>query len=156
MEVQMKRKCVTEFLCLEEIATIDTLEGIDAIQRDLDRLERWAHAKIMKFNKAKCKVMRLGWGNLKHKYRFCREWLENSPEEKDLRVLIDERFSMSWQYVLAAHQVEGGDSASLLCSCETYLKYCARFWRPQHKKDVKLLEQVQKRATKMIRGLEHL
>lgn len=48
----------------------DTLEGSNAILKNMDRLERWACANLMKFSKAKCSVLPLGWGNPKHKYRL--------------------------------------------------------------------------------------
>ena len=65
---------------------VDTQEGRNAIQRDLDRFERWAHANLMEFNKAKC----LDQGNPKRRHRLAREWLESIPGEKDLGVSVDE------------------------------------------------------------------
>lgn len=63
---------------------INTLEGRDSIQRDLDRLERRDCVNLIKFNKAPCKILHVGQSSSKHKHRLGRHWMDSSPEEKDL------------------------------------------------------------------------
>ena len=37
-----------------------------------------------------------------------------------------------------------------------HLEYCIQMWRPQYRRDMNLLEHIQRRATEMIQGIEHL
>lgn len=71
---------------------------------DLDWLERWAHANLRMFSKAKCKVVHQCWGSPKHKYRPDGEQVESRPEENDLRVLVDKKLSVTGQCRLAAQK----------------------------------------------------
>lgn len=77
------------------------LEGRDATQKIPDLFEMWAYENLIKFRKAKCKVLHLELGNPKYKYNLGKEYIENSCEETDLGMLMDEKLSMSQQCAFA-------------------------------------------------------
>ncbi|KFQ76332.1 hypothetical protein N335_03609, partial [Phaethon lepturus] len=136
--------------------------------RVLEMLKAWAHVNLMKFNKAKCRVLHLGQGNPRYRYRLGDKGIENSPAEKDLGVLVDERAEKCARapkrpsHILGCIQssVANRSSEGVLsvysALVRPHLQYCVQLWSPQHRKDMDLLERVQRRAAKMIRGMEHL
>lgn len=60
---------------------VDCLSGREALQGDPDRLETCAITNRMKFDKSKCCILHLGWGNSGYTYKPGDKRLQNSPEE---------------------------------------------------------------------------
>ena len=149
----------------------DNHNGIEALQRDLDAAKEWANRWKMEFNVDKCKIMHLGPTNPKHTYTMGGTNLEVTSGEKDLGVLVDDKLDFRSHIkgiVGKANRVLGLIKIGFDCLdkemfmklypvlVRPHLEYCVQVWSPHLIGDIKLLEGVQRRATKLVPELKEL
>ena len=140
-----------------------------ALQGDLNRLAEWAVEWKMFFNVSKCKVLHLGFGNRKFSYVLNGETVGVTSSFKDLGITFSEDFKFASHCEIVskkANQMLGfirnsisNQSREVILPLykslvRPHLEYCIQVWSPYLKKDRNLIERVQKRATRLIKGMK--
>jgi ribonuclease P/MRP protein subunit RPP40 len=149
---------------------LTTDESHLALQTDLDNLHEWSQLWELNIHPDKTFAVHFGRDNPKGTYFWGDTPLTPAESVRDLGVTVDDKLSFS-KHIASTIQKANGISAMISRTIssrrkEVYLKlflalvrpileYAIDLWRPFHKKDLKALEQVQRRVTKRVTGLWH-
>ena len=145
--------------------------GENKMQLDVTNLENWSAKWQLPFNATKCKVMHLGYNNPKHRYVLNSHTLDISTCEKDLGVHVDNQLKFHEHTAAAtktANQVLGvikkayktRDIRTITMLYKSmvrpHLEYGNLIWGPFFKEDMKSVEKIQRRATKLVTSIKDL
>ena len=158
---------------LSQVIEGDINTGL-SMQRDLDKLSDWSDTWQLSFNIPKCKRMHAGKNPPKFQYSMSdngvRKILKETHEEKDLGVMVTDDLTCRRQCVTAAQKAtnvlrqikntfQAIDIDAFRIIYQTYvrphLEYAVQVWSPHLRKHINLLENVQRRATKLVVGLKN-
>ena len=144
---------------------------ISDLQHDIDSVVKWSDEWQLPFNEMKCKCMHIGHRNIKHTYTMRGNVLQSTSEEKDLGIVMDSNLKFRRQaasavckatQVLAvirrsfAHLNEQTLTLLYKALVRPHLEYGNVLWGPFNREDQRLLERVQRRATKLVSNIRIL
>ena len=153
---------------------VTSLEDAVILQNDLEALERWSDKWLLEFNPDKCHVLSLGkFEKIRHThhYSLCGEELDHVFEEKDLGIIIDADLKFEEHMASKVNKanaimglirrtfsfLDGKLFKQLYTSfVRPHLEYGQAVWSPYLMKHIGMIENVQKRATKLVDGLNNM
>lgn len=155
---------------------IRSSDDVLRLQGDLDGLWDWVSRWSLRLNVSKCGAMSFGRMIVHGSAYYIgegtdRQMLTKLSKERDLGVIIDEDLSFDIhisEMVKRANQMlgiikrnfKGLDRNSLLAIYKSMvrskLEYAHSVWNPHKQKHIKMIERVQRRATKLMPGLRDL
>lgn len=125
------------------------------------------NSNLIKFNQENCHILHPEMNKPKYQVHVEAKWLERSFAGKALGVLVDNKVTMSQHGDLAAKinslqscirkSISSRLMEVILLSAalmRSHLQCWVQSWALQYKRDMHILEWVQKRATMMVKGLE--
>ena len=151
--------------------SVNSQEDIRILHEDLSDLTIWADRWQLPFNIDKCKSPHIGRNNPDHTYEMNGQQLKHVNEEKDLGVLIDNDLKFHKQTVEAVKKgksvlglikksfaIHGERTLPLLYKSivRPHLEYGNVIWGPFFRGDIIAIENVQRRATKLVPLLKGL
>lgn len=150
---------------------LETEDDAESLQRDMKRLEEWSTKWLLTFNISKCKTMHIGHNNQQADYKLNDTSLEKTTQEKDLGVIVAHDLKASVHVATVAAKANSRlgiikRNFSVLTKdillplylslVRPILDYGAQAWSPYLVRDIRALERVQRRATKLIPDLAQL
>jgi hypothetical protein len=169
-----KSSCLSYADDLKLVSTVSRESSWSAeLQQDLDILTEWAKIWSTELNLSKCKAMYLGTNRRKQEYYMPSsngiQVLSETTVERDLGVIVSNDLKWNKQCSVAASKANRilgqiKNSFSYLdqvtfkflytALVRPHLEYAVSMWSPYTKTDIKIIEKVQRRATKLVKSIK--